>query len=44
LFDVIRASVHAKAPVQEAKKPVDDTRKASLPSKSPKKEALKSMP
>ncbi|KAK9943191.1 hypothetical protein M0R45_008809 [Rubus argutus] len=41
LFDVIRASVHAKAPVHEAKKPVDDTRKASLPSKSPKKEALK---
>ncbi|XP_068343612.1 replication factor C subunit 1-like isoform X1 [Pyrus communis] len=41
LFDMIRASVGAKLPVQQAKKSVDDAAAASLPNKSPKKVTLK---
>nr|XP_011459476.1 PREDICTED: LOW QUALITY PROTEIN: replication factor C subunit 1 [Fragaria vesca subsp. vesca] len=42
LFDKIRASIRAKAPVQEAKKLVDSAQETSLPNISPKKVALKS--
>lgn len=41
LFDIIRASIRAKVPVQEAKKSVDDAAAASLPKKSPNKVASK---
>ncbi|PQQ01921.1 replication factor C subunit 1 isoform X3 [Prunus yedoensis var. nudiflora] len=41
LFDMIRASIRAKVPVQEAKKSVDDAAAASLPKKSPNKVASK---
>ncbi|XP_048441954.1 replication factor C subunit 1 isoform X2 [Pyrus x bretschneideri] len=41
LFGMIRASIGAKVPVQEAKKSVDDAAAASLHSKSPKKVTLK---
>ncbi|KAL6195986.1 hypothetical protein ACLB2K_031603 [Fragaria x ananassa] len=42
LFDKIRASIRAKAPMQEAKKLVDSAQEKSLPNISPKKVALKS--
>lgn len=40
---MIRASIRAKVPVQEAKKSVDDAAAAPLPKKSPNKVASKSM-
>lgn len=43
MFDKIRASIRAKAPMQEAKKLVDSAQETSLPNISPKKVALKSM-
>ncbi|PRQ32858.1 putative replication factor C subunit 1, P-loop containing nucleoside triphosphate hydrolase [Rosa chinensis] len=44
LFDKIRASIRAEAPVKEEKKPVDSARESSLANKSPKKVALKGSP